>query len=43
MHIKNKIPTCPECESQNTLTNKDGQRRCRRCGYSWNKKEEKKK
>lgn len=30
-----KIPHCPECDSANIMTRKDGERWCRRCGYEW--------
>lgn len=30
---------CPACKSKNILTNKDGERRCRRCGQEWDKKD----
>ena len=36
-----KIPMCPECESKQVLTNKDGSRWCRRCGHKWDSKQKK--
>lgn len=39
MIIKNKKEedklSCPACKSRNILTNKEKERRCRRCGYEW--------
>jgi ribosomal protein L37AE/L43A len=34
---------CPACESKNILTNKDGIRHCRRCGFGWKAQNETKK
>ncbi len=36
-----KIPHCPDCNSANIITRKNGERWCRRCGYEWDPKDQK--